>query len=596
MALNIERRQKYSGQGRTYVRSNTKIPINFDIASLDLMCSFVLSENRNVRKGQYINLRNLIDILDIEKYKNDQEKYKRIIFIKKGLEARLLKGLNNPILIIKYINGGLLDDDIIDIHNFVSLSNDEIDWINETVSKSLSYSFIYMEADRAIELFNRFKASDYTNISAIVEEIELFVANLNTKFRKAKVERNSERVFSLRDDNFKSIISDVYNEINNKYRKLITGMQGVNQLIGGGFENTRVYLFLGLTGVGKSIALLNMAYQIKKYNKGFQPKDPTKRPCIVLLTMENTITETVERLFQMTVGSKVNMKDYTIDEVIHLMKTSGELFLTDESPIDIIIKYKPNRSEDTGYLYTLVEDLEDEGYEVICLIQDHVKRLRAASQQTDVRLELGDVINEMKTFAILKDIPVITVSHINREGAKVIDSSVTSSKTDLTRMLGKGFIGESMLMLDNVDFSAILNVEYDSNGHKYLVLKGIKYRIKSDRDYICQPFVPDNDIKLIEDYYSPVPLFKETLSEVPQLNGGQQNTSAKVAVNRYSSGNIPVVGQEKEEDDAFESLNRIKIFEENKHDEVIKEEPKTIFRPVQFSPIQFFDETNIYAS
>lgn len=585
MSLNIERRQRYSGQGRTYVKTKAKIPINFDLASLDLMCSFILSENRNVKKGQYINLRNLIELLDIEKYINDQEKYKRIIFIKKGLEARLLKGLSNPITIIKYINGGILDDDIIDIRSFTSLSNSEIEWINETVSTSLSYSFIYMEADRAIELFTRFKASDYTTISGIVQEIEIFIADLNTKFRKAKIEKNSERTFSLQDENFRSIISDVYNEITSKYRKLITGMQGLNQLIGGGFENTRVYLFVGMTGVGKSLSLLNFAYQMKKYNKNFQPKDPTKIPCIVLLTMENTIEETVQRLFQISVGSGLDMKDFSIDEVVHLMKTTGELYLTDDSPIDIVIKYRPNRSEDTSYLYTLTEDLEDEGYEVVCMIQDHVKRIKSVEYQPEIRLELGSVINEMKTFAMLKDIPVITVTHVNREGARIIDSSSTSSKTDLTRQLGKAFVGESMLMLDNVDFASILNVEYDKEGRKYLVLNEIKSRIKLERDYVCLPFVPDNNIKLIEDYYSPIPLFKTTLSEVPQLNNDntqQNNNSANsnhvIASNRYTStSSIP-------NNSSQDISDYIKYEFMNNNKAEIKEEDlkQNIYKPIVF--------------
>ena len=181
-------------------------------------------------------------------------------------------------------------------------------------------------------------------------------------------------------------------------------MQGFNQLIGGGFENTRLYLLLGVTGGGKSLSMLNIAYQIKKYNKNFKPKDPTKIPCVVYLTMENSVTETIQRLFEICVGD--DMRNYSPEDIEYKLRTEGELYLTDESPIDIIIKYKPNRSEDTSYLYTLTEDLEDEGYEVICLIQDHIKRLRSVENQPDVRLELGNVANEMKTFAIIKDIPV----------------------------------------------------------------------------------------------------------------------------------------------------------------------------------------------
>lgn len=555
MALNIERRQRYSGQGRTYVKTQAKVPIKFDLQSLDLMCSFVLSENRNVKRIQYINLRNLIAMLDLEMYINDQEAYKRIMFIKKGLEARLIKDLSNPITIIKYINGGIMDDDIIDIHTFVSLSNAEIEWLNETVSNALNYSFIWMDADRAIELFTKFKAADYKSVSGIVNEIEEFVANLNTKFRKAKVAKATDQVFSLRDESFRNIVSEICTELNNQYRKLQTGMQGLNRLIGGGFENTRAYLFIGMTGVGKSMTLLDIAYQIKKYNKGYMPKDPTKTPCIVMLSMENSVTETFQRLFQMAVGGEVDLKNYTPDEIMYMLKTTGELFLTDDSPIDIIIKFKPNRSEDTSYLYTLTEDLEDEGYEVICMIQDHVKRMKATTGQTDVRLELGDVVNEMKTFAMIKDIPLITVSHVNRDGVRVIDSSATSNKVDLTRMLGAAFIGESMLMLDNIDFGCILNVEYDEEGHKYAVFKGVKFRIQHDEEYICQPYEYDNDMKLQEDLYSD-PVYRTTLSPVPVYqNNPQQLNHSKIKLNGYSSAiqNEPDK-KENNSNDIFEAI------------------------------------------
>lgn len=561
MALNIERRQRYSGQGRTYVKSQAKVPIKFDLQSLDLMCSFVLSENRNVKRIQYINLRNLIAMLDLEMYINDQEAYKRIMFIRKGLEARLIKDLTNPVTIIKYINGGIMDDDIIDINTFVSLSNAEIEWLNETISNALNYSFIWMDADRAIELFTKFKAADYRSVSGIVDEIEAFVANLNTKFRKAKVAKATDQVFSLRDESFRNIVSEICTELNNQYRKLQTGMQGLNKLIGGGFENTRAYLFIGMTGVGKSMTLLDIAYQIKKYNKGYMPKDPTKTPCVVILSMENSVTETFQRLFQMAVGGNVNLQNYTPDEIMYMLKTTGELFLTDDSPIDIIIKFKPNRSEDTSYLYTLTEDLEDEGYEVICMIQDHVKRMKATTGQTDVRLELGDVVNEMKTFAMIKDIPLITVSHVNRDGVRVIDSSSTGNKVDLTRMLGAAFIGESMLMLDNIDFGCILNVEYDEEGHKYAVFKGVKFRIQHEEDYICQPYEYDNDMKLQEDLYSD-PVYRTTLSPVPVYqNNPQQLSHSKIKLNGYSSAiqNEPEK-KEAKANDIFEAIeNHSKI-------------------------------------
>ena len=106
--MQFETRKRKYGQGRTAIKTKRRLPINFDIGSLDLMCQYVISTNRNIKRGMYINLRNLIELLDMEKYINDQEKYKRVLFIKKGLEGRLVRGLDKPSTIIKYINGGFI--------------------------------------------------------------------------------------------------------------------------------------------------------------------------------------------------------------------------------------------------------------------------------------------------------------------------------------------------------------------------------------------------------------------------------------------------------------------------------------------------------
>ena len=569
----ITNRPRNPGQGFHIVKNKrAKLPINFDLNSLNLMCTYVLTENRNIKRGQYINLRNLMELLDMEKYIIDQERYKRVMFIRKALEARLLKGLNDPVAIVKYTNGGLIDSDIIDINNFIGMSNSEIDWINETVSNTLSASFLYEEAPEGIELLTRFMAAEARDISTTFLEVKEWIKKMNNKFRQNEVAKTCEQRFSLKPEELSNILRDVHEEVTNSYRQLVTGMQGFNQLIGGGFENTRCYLLLGLTGIGKSLSMLNIAYQMKKYNRGFKPKDPTKIPCIVYLSQENTVTETIQRLFTIATGEDI--RNVSVEQAERMLRTTGELYLTDDSPIDLIIKYQPNRSVDTSYLYTLTEDLEDEGYEVICMLQDHVKRIRSVSGNSDLRLELGDVINEMKTFAIIKDIPIITDSHLNREGAKIIDQSSTRTAMDLTRMLGKSNIGESLLMLDNVDLGIIINKEFDSDGTEYMVFKNIKERVKTFRDYICQPFHRDNPIKLVEDFYSPMPVFKESLyaESMNQMNTQFHNNNVKK--NAYNTNIISIDDDEENLFEYSKVYSSEDIKDQQKKIEIYNEEPE----------------------
>lgn len=511
--MQVIERRKRGNYGKTYVKSHKKLPINFDINSLDLMCQYVVSNNRNIKRGMYINLRNLIELLDLTKY-NDEEKYKRIMFIKKGLDGKLEQGISTKSLLIQYIKGGFISDNEINFP-FISeeeLSSQEIEWINSTVSNTLSYIFLYDEIDTGIDLFTRFKTASSNEISNVGNQIIDYIAKLNSAIRKHQSMSNNTQMFDLTDKNLYTMIDSTRVELTDVNRKLYTGMIGFNQLIGGGFENTRCYLFLGITGVGKSLSLLNIAYQLKKMNKHFISKDPTKIPTIVYFTQENTVTETIDRLFTIATGN--NIRNVSTEEAIQLLRTKGELLITDESPINLLVVYKPNRSVDTSYLYTLTEDLEDDGYEVICMIQDHVKRIRSINNygSNDIRLELGEVINEMKTFAILKEIPVITISHLNREAARVIDNASSKTNQDIIKQLGKSNVGESMLMLDNIDYAGIIHVEYDQNEQKYMSFKTIKKRIGCMRDCIYQPFDEQNQIKLIEDHNT-VPRFKESLYE-----------------------------------------------------------------------------------
>ena len=571
--MEIVNRPKGTGRGRAYVKSQKKLPINFDLSSLDLMCTYVLSSNRNIKRGHYVNLRNVMEMLDMSKYANDPDKLNRITFIKRGIEGKIVKGLSNPLAIIKYINGGIIDDDIVDLDKFQDLSNNEIEWINETISNTLSSNFIYESAPKLIDLLTAFMTADSRQISDLSQQIQAEVASLNSSFRQCRRDSAMDKVFSLKNDIFTNVIKDTYDEITSKFRYLYTGMQGFNKLIGGGVENTRTYLLLGVTGGGKSLSMLNIAYQIKKYNKNFKPKDPTKIPCVVYLTMENSVTETIQRLFEICGGD--DMRNYSPEEIEYKLRTDGELYLTDESPIDIIIKYRPNRSEDTSYLYTLTEDLEDEGYEVICMIQDHIKRLRSVESCPDTRIELGNIANELKTFAIIKDIPVITDSHLNRDGARIIDNTSGRSKADLTRMLGKANIGESLLMLDNVDLGIILNQEFDHEGNKYMVFKNIKTRIRTFLDYVCLPCDKNNPIKLLEDLYLPAPLYRDSLmamgaplinntnvqnsgyTNIKQIDDDDEYNAFEYSYAKYSSDitsiappnytlNIPVVDDEEE--------------------------------------------------
>lgn len=275
----------------------------------------------------------------------------------------------------------------------------------------------------------------------------------------------------------------------------------------------RIWVNDTLSGQFKSGLLLSIANWLKRYNAPYIPKDPSKIPLVLMITQENSVVESVARLFNMTTSDE-DITKYTSEEVEESMRRSG-LLLGPDNNIDLMIKYIPNKSIDTGDIHSLIEDLEDDGYEVIALVHDYVKRIRAVNHSTEVRFELANIIDEFKVLAQEKEIPVITASQLNREASRTIDAAIEANRSDLTRMLGNANVGESWGMIENADFVCIINREFSSVTNRwYLTFKRIKIRFReiSELTYFNHPFAESNKMRLVDDVSG------ECLSEISLAN------------------------------------------------------------------------------
>ena len=507
-------------------KNKKPLEISIDLTSLNLICRFIVSESVYIGRYDISQIRRLMRMIDANKLARSGKEFSdRMNFIKFALEAKLDSRLSSKDAVLAYVNQNLPEDINIDLDT--PISKEEMEFVRQYVSNMIKFEFMYRDVDELRNLCNEFSTTNIAHSGNIIERFEDHIDMIKNEFRNMRAQDSSETIFSLKGERFVNQITDTFNKVKSPSRRLYTGMQGFNMLTNG-LESGRVYMLFGTTGVGKSVVLLNLAFQIRKYNTRYERKDPTKTPCVVMLTMENSIVETTQRLFDLVRGNDGRpMESYNSPaEVLEKLKENGELILTDESPIDIVIKYKPNRSVNTDYLYSLYDELEDEGYEPICFIQDHVKRIRAIDSDRDLRIELGNVVNEFKVFATLKDIPVISNSHLNRDASVKIDG-VNKSKADITRMLGKENVGESLLMVDNLDMAIIINKEEEylsSNPNDkitYIVFKTIKQRYNTEKDYICHPFEYGSTIKMVEDVNSPQPAFKDTLKSTSNLLNNQ---------------------------------------------------------------------------
>ena len=501
-------------------QSKRKISTRLSYTFLDILASYIISDNRNIRKKGYTNINNVMSLIDLSEYQEDSYS-DRISFIYAGLEARIKHNLLNKEQVIDFIKRKC-DKNKFDI-NLTELSNDEVNFVNNQItdildSAEFEYRISYFE-----KLAQNFRDASPSHKMTVINNWKAAIKESNNYIRLNKMESAEDEIVTLRDGEFDDYARRVHREMTNPSSKLSTGMVGMNYLLNGGFESTRVYCIFGLQGEGKSTTLLNFAYQIKQYNRKYKTKDPTKRPIVVYLTLENTKKETFGRMFTLATEAG-SMNKYEVDDCIDMMRHQGNLILSDDNPIDIAIKYKANNSIDTSYLYELNDDLADQGYEVIAYIVDYLNLIRSVNPYavSEERLKLGAVVNELKAIASELDIPIITASQFNRDANYRIDEAREKGRINTISLVGRSNIGESMLILNNIDGCFNIVPEYVTVGGivmKYLGMNLVKARYYPDTKplngsrVIHIPYTDPEGITLACDVGLKEPLYKLELSE-----------------------------------------------------------------------------------
>lgn len=515
MKIDKKELKKTKEKAQEYNPMKKKIKFKFSLSTLNMFIGYIYSDSPLISKMNLMNLQKLIDLTDTHQYELNRELYTRLNFISRSLEGKLSRGLASRDILTSYAkedNNDISDKIIRNIDRYTQLNDEEIKYITKAVSDRLQYSYILVYKEMISNAFYRMDTGEYTYIGDMVNELKGICTEMMNDIRKSSI-KNANKTFSLQDDIMDSLVEETIYDAINPSTVLKTGIALLNEMLSPGYMAGRLYIYLGITGGWKSAMLLSTCYWIKKYNR-IKPKIKGRRPTILYISNENTIQESIVRLFNMS-SSKEDITNFKPEDALKLMRERGGLTLNDEEDIDIVMQYYGNFEISTADLYGIIEDLEDNNREVICLVLDYIKRIRPAQRSMDERGQLANASNELKDLAVRLRIPVITAQQINRAGNMTVDAAMESGKEDLARFLGRSNIANCWDMLENCDWAAILNVEVERRTSiRYLTIKEIKKRYKSTSqiDYFNQPFVEGSTIQLVEDVNFDKPVGKYSLA------------------------------------------------------------------------------------
>ena len=320
-----------------------KLPIYIDVDTLDTYCEYVLNDNDNkhINYANLLNLQEYIEALDINTIKSNDAKYARYQFVKYYLDGRLNNGLTSRKLAIKHIMDNvdkrlrpIIQREIIDGIEPGQLNTHDIQFINASVYAKLNVMFLHkykIGLGKIVEDLDSDSIETDEDMDYCIEYIQTLLSDMT----KAKRRSKQENRFNLTDPIlFNSVMSEACDRLLSDSQFLTSGFKGLDLLLDGGFENARIYNFIGATGGFKSGLLLNLMKTIKKNNKRRARKDPTKRATILFISQENNIWETINRIFSIF-GKPDRIRNHEPAEIMQILKEGGFCVVEDEDDIDI---------------------------------------------------------------------------------------------------------------------------------------------------------------------------------------------------------------------------------------------------------------------
>ena len=587
MAVPSKRKKKNSLTKINEIKLD-KISVFFKRSILKQITKILLMEHAGYRTFKSVkNINRLFTNIDMKRYvgKPELEAYIWVIcFVSK----QWLDGVTTPDVIAEMAKNrpeynstiGDIFDQAMD--NKEIITPPEAKAIFDLIAEALQYGYIASLKDQYIDLLDDIDMNEPGAFKKVVQKLFIISQSLvdikyNTNLVANKVEFNTADMDSIRE-----ALKDTMDSLSSSNAILKTGIIRLNTLLSPGYMNGRLYVWGGLPGSGKSTMLLQSALDIRQYNPGYKTKTPGMKPCVLYITMENTFTETIERMWNMCFDDP--MTNYSLDEAVDKLSsvlgitkitkdtevikddikaveinedgTKNELNGTleqekhtslldqlaendkkkEEPNIEIVVQYYPYRSISTDDLFTIINDLREENMECCALVFDYIKRIEPAEPAADnVKLELNRIINELKALAVIQDIPVITAHQMNRAAASAVDNAARAGKSDTVKLAGRENIGDAWEVLETADFFAVLNREYKPGTDQlYLTINVLKRRRIDAAEkefakftYLAHPYKRNNQLALIHDMGTGKVLSLQSLSsDIDVIGDGEKKNAA----------------------------------------------------------------------
>lgn len=491
-----------------YYIKNAKIAIPITIRTFESVLNYLLTL-KTVNRKFVRNIQKILEIIDTHPYESDD--YQMFILNAIQLISELrIKGINNA----AYIRDSFMQSDL--DSGFVSgflknldkhkddLTKEEYDNLSLVIRDFADYTFVYQARPLIMEMYDQLISANgklsTVSMNGLKEQLELVLLNM----RMADISRDEEKSICFDpaiNPNIGNEIAELYDDITDPSNIFVTGLKELNRFLNGGYRRRKMYIYYAPTNSFKSGILLYNTLWLVKFNPLVTRKYPNKKLCILYLTAENTVAESMERIHAIFTEGMVDPASIPKDmfvgqftDILANLNTNFRMYMRYISP-----------GTTPEIIKSIVQEYEeDEDNEIVAVVLDHLGNMMPSVKSNDTRTGLINVAYELSDWVKRTNRILITAMHTNSEFDNTLKDAIECGKNNLVRMCGRHCIADAKYIDRAVDQSIFMVKEYSNfDGQWYL---GFKYeKIRSKRSQGSNIFFHklDNEITLRYDYGTP---------------------------------------------------------------------------------------------
>ena len=326
-------------------------------------------------------------------------------------------------------------DKVITIEDFVnklkrSVAKRKVD-VNKTLNKILEIINLFDEVEKLSDIARDYEklletitTEKTTSTYSVINHFKTVIQNAYLRIVESKIKEKGDDLLSKHsviEFGSSSIPQLITDYVINQYDVLHTGLEFIDNYIDG-FEAGNVYLICAPSNHGKTILLINIAYNIIKKNiEKFEKND-----VILFVTLEDNKIKLSRRIFSIFGNYPTHLvrRLYKVIKQTKEYEKACEIFTEMEKQsiknvtqdkVIFMIQDQADNNYTTADLVEVLTTLKLKNYKVRAIIIDYVDLMTSTKGYEKDYDEHGQIIKDLRVIAKEYQIPIITATQLKRE-------------------------------------------------------------------------------------------------------------------------------------------------------------------------------------